>query len=333
MKRTIVVVLASFGLFILGACGGGGGGDDGGNGSEGFVGSEWDFTITQSHNYTVESVPIGSPCLDRESSMACSNFGPSVTTFVGRFKITDSELDYDGSGEYALELLSNNISVKFEHNNWRDNNTTCTSYSDETDLTSFLNEFNGTYYSYPDQGERFEISWDHTGNSIDHSFASDCVAPFDPFLGGPYYWTEYYWPYHWFNSFSMDARDYVKDYQEEPFLLEIITTRIHITCTSGCEPEEDPCDEDTIYNSCDEFKESVKEFCQTLDDWMIVSSRGDSDTTEVVCATADCSGPISRNKSQDPWVGVTYHYDSMCSQNPDDIVCQVECYGWAQGSE
>lgn len=293
-----------------------------------YAGSEWRFTITQARGMPIDPWPsIGNACLEQEESSGCENWGASVTTYSGRFTV-DKKAEYRGSNEYALNLEDYSIIIEFEHHNWRSNNTDCTPHQARVDLSTYLDQFTGSYVHHEDEPDIFELGWSPSQESranIDHSFASECVG-YE--FGTVSQWTEYYWPYHSKTYFEANAKEYVKSYTEED-ITEVFATQIQLDCISGCEPEEDPCDEEEAFNSCDEFKESVMEFCQTLDDWMVVSTQGDSDPV-VVCETADCSGPISRNSSQDPWVGITYHYDSQCSQNEEDIICEVECYGWAK---
>ncbi len=299
-----------------------------GNRNKGLVGSEWSFVITKTHHYTISYLEIGWPCLSIEESSSCSNFGPSVTTYTGRFKVTDSEIGERGSNIYALELLENSIRIKFSHTNWRNNSSVCSSYRGEEDFTSFLSEFDGRYIHDKEDGDRFKLSWKNPDDgNFDFSFASDCTAED---FGVVNTWTEYYWPNHIYHRFEAEARDYINTYSEEDFF-ERTNISIKLSCVSDCEPEEDPCDEETIYNSCDDFRESVMEFCQTLDDWMVISTEGNNQ--EIICETADCSEAIDRNESEDPWVGITYYYNSQCSENENDIVCQVECFGWAEEDE
>jgi len=288
------------------------------------VGSEWTFYITKTHTYKEEYsslFTLSFDCFEAATCEGCDNFGPSVTTYRGRFRITDDRSD----GDYALELLECNIHIRFNHHNWRTDASACTPSNGEEDFTDYLSGFEGWYM--PDEN-RFALVWqENENNSEDFSIPSHCTSPY---FGGQA-WTEYYWPIHHDQAFSAEARNYTA-FSVQDDIVEKTNKSVTLSCNSGCEPEEDPCDEETIYNSCEDFKESVMDFCRSLDGWMVVSSEGNEDPV-IECGTPDCSGAISRNRSSDPWTGITYHYDSQCSENENTNVCQVECYGWGSIEE
>lgn len=312
--------------------------DDGEQAPGNLSGSVWSYTVQHALAYR-----------PGEHAEPLANDGPSLIRHSGRFRVSATAQDPSAVSLqiFPLESLESTAFLKYIHR--AEGTITTTGYhcsgSEGVFPLSAGSTFGGDYLFIPAEetramlGETTPMLFDDgKGEYPIHSFqlgphvvsgktgfsytctyedgntSTHAALALDP--TAPYY--------------GVPARDgtFSRVFQNSNWT-EVST--VTLSCQSGCSGD-DECDAEEIFEKCDALKDTLVEFCQTLDGWMVVLEKSDVESPEVVCGDPDCSDVIQANQERggDPWHAITEHWSASCGDRAGDVACSVECYGWLE---